>query len=100
MEGTEALNNLNQSENSPLLNIDGSTPDFEYPDDYISQVSTWIETLGWSNRDTDSDLGEDTGQQIAIASYINPLGDLASWNDSSHIYYMMLGSFTTHSGHK
>lgn len=70
--------NLNESENSSPLTIDGFAPDSEYPDDYISQVSTWIEALGSSDGGSDSGSGGDAGQQIAIASYINPLGDSAS----------------------
>ncbi|KAB8067105.1 Spherulation-specific family 4-domain-containing protein [Aspergillus leporis] len=71
--------NPNESENSSPLTIDGFAPDSEYPDDYISQVSTWIEALGSSDEGSDSGSGGDAGQQIAIASYINPLGDPASW---------------------
>jgi hypothetical protein len=66
---------------SPLA-IDGFAPASAYPDSYNSQLSTWIEALGSTNggsNSTGSASGGDAGQQIAIASYINPLGDPASW---------------------
>ncbi|KAB8198899.1 hypothetical protein BDV34DRAFT_218516 [Aspergillus parasiticus] len=75
----DCSDNLNESENNSSLTIDGFAPDSEYPDDYISQVSTWIEALGSSDGGSDSGSGGDAGQQIAIASYINPLGNSASW---------------------
>jgi hypothetical protein len=61
------------------LTIDGFAPASAYPDNYNSQVSTWIETLGSTGGGSNPNPGGDAGQQIAIASYINPLGDPASW---------------------
>jgi len=67
------------SEVSSPLTIDGFAPDSVYPDSYNSLLSTWIETLGSTDEGSNPDSGGDVGQQIAIASYINPLGDPASW---------------------
>ncbi|OQE02263.1 hypothetical protein PENSOL_c002G03972 [Penicillium solitum] len=64
---------------SSSLTIDGFVPASDYPDSYNKQVSTWIEELGSTDGGSDSGSGGDAGQQIAIASYINPLGDSASW---------------------
>ncbi|KAH8589906.1 Spherulation-specific family 4-domain-containing protein [Bisporella sp. PMI_857] len=66
--------NENDGAASEALTINGFAPASAYPDDYNSQVSTWITALG----STDGS-GADAGQQIALASYINPLGDPASW---------------------
>jgi hypothetical protein len=69
----------NGSEASFPLAINGFAPASAYPDHYNSQVSTWIEALGSINRGLKPGSGGDAGQQIVIASYINPLRDLASW---------------------
>ncbi|OGM39733.1 hypothetical protein ABOM_012127 [Aspergillus bombycis] len=47
--------------------------------DDLTQVSTWIDALGSTDGGSNPGSGGDAGQQIAIASYINPLGDPASW---------------------
>lgn len=67
------------SATSSTLTIDGFVPASDYPDSYNEQVSTWIEELGSTNSGSDSGSGGDAGQQIAIGSYVNPLGDPASW---------------------
>lgn len=69
----------NGSEVSSPLTIDGFAPASVYPDSYNSQVSTWIEALGSTDGGSNPGSGGDAGQQIAIASYINPLGDPGSW---------------------
>ncbi|KAJ5472724.1 hypothetical protein N7530_006725 [Penicillium desertorum] len=69
----------NGNEVSSPLTIDGFSPASAYPDDYNSQVLTWIEALGSTEGGSNPGSGGDAGQQIAIASYINPLGDPASW---------------------
>ncbi|KAL2803070.1 hypothetical protein BJX63DRAFT_437280 [Aspergillus granulosus] len=70
---------LNDREVTPALTIDGFVPASAYPDDYNDQVSTWIEALGLTDGGSDPGLEGDAGQQIAIASCIDPLGDPASW---------------------
>lgn len=70
---------LDVSATSSTLTIDGFVPASAYPDSYNEQVSTWIEELGSANGGSDSGSGGNAGQQIAIASYINPLGDPTSW---------------------
>jgi hypothetical protein len=71
--------NINNSGASSSLTIDAFAPDSAYPDEYLAQVSAWLEDLGSTNGDSDGASGDDASQQIAIASYINPLGDPASW---------------------
>lgn len=71
--------NENESELGSPLTIDGFAPASEYPDAYNSQLSTWIEALRSTDGGSNPGSGGDTGEQIAIASYINPLGDPASW---------------------
>ena len=61
--------------NSPLT-INAFAPDSAYPDSYNAQVSTWMKALGVGSN---PDSGANAGQQIAIASYTNPLGDPTAW---------------------
>ncbi|KAL3475107.1 hypothetical protein BJX99DRAFT_259722 [Aspergillus californicus] len=70
---------LNGRELTPALTIDRFVSASAYPDDYNDQVSTWVKALGLSDGGSDPGVGRDAGQQIAIASYINPLGDQTSW---------------------
>ncbi|KAH7319091.1 hypothetical protein BKA65DRAFT_482611 [Rhexocercosporidium sp. MPI-PUGE-AT-0058] len=58
------------------LTINAFAPDSAYPDSYNAQVSTWMKALGVGSN---PDSGANAGQQIAIASYTNPLGDPAAW---------------------
>jgi hypothetical protein len=69
----------NESEVGSPLSIDGFAPASAYPDDYNSQVSTWIEALRSTDGGSNPGSGGEAGQQIAIVSYINLLGDPASW---------------------
>jgi hypothetical protein len=69
----------NGGEISSPLTIDGFAPASAYPDSYNSQVSSWIEALVSTDGGSNPGSGGGAGQQIAIASYINPLGDPASW---------------------
>ncbi|KAJ5951404.1 uncharacterized protein N7479_009817 [Penicillium vulpinum] len=58
----------NGSESSSPLTIDGFAPASAYPDDYNSQVSTWIEALRSTDGNSNLGWGGDAGQQIAMAS--------------------------------
>jgi hypothetical protein len=53
------------------------TSDDQYPSDYIRQLRKWAE----QSPDDDANIPpfESGTQQVAIASYINPLGDPAAW---------------------
>ncbi|BCR95355.1 putative spherulin 4 family protein [Aspergillus luchuensis] len=73
--------NENPSAGSSILTIDRFTPDFAYPNDYISQKKKWIEDIRGSDAgENDGGSGGDQGQQITIASYINPLRDPTAWS--------------------
>ncbi|KAF8846865.1 hypothetical protein BDZ45DRAFT_370634 [Acephala macrosclerotiorum] len=74
LEGDDPTCSDDENEAGSALTIDGFAPDSAYPDDYNSQVATWIKALGVTDGS-----GADAGQQIAIASYINPSGDPAAW---------------------
>ncbi|KAJ0414504.1 Spherulation-specific family 4-domain-containing protein [Aspergillus carlsbadensis] len=74
--------NENPSAGSSTLTIDGFIPDSAYPDEYNSQKKKWIEDIRGTDdgEDGSGGAGGDQGQQVAIASYINPLGDPAAWS--------------------
>jgi len=57
----------------PLTNLSWTSDD-KYPSDYIKQLKEWANKA--PDMPTPSPAG---GQQIAIASYINPLGDPTAW---------------------
>jgi hypothetical protein len=67
-----------------VLDINGFAPDSAYPSDYTKQVEAWIKDLGAadSNGDSDSDGSgsSGTGQQIALATYIDPGANKETWN--------------------
>lgn len=62
--------------------IDGFSDNSVYPAEYIAQVQSWLDDANnnannSNNNNTSSTVG---AQQLAIASYTNPLGDPAAWS--------------------
>jgi hypothetical protein len=71
-----------------VLNINGFVPDSAYPSDYTKQVDAWIKDLGAADSDGGSNSEGSTGgtgssgagQQIALATYIDPGANKETWN--------------------
>lgn len=61
---------------SPVVRINEFSSNAAYPEEYNSQVAKWIAVLG--TQDTDADSG--SGQQIALATYIDPGANPDTWN--------------------
>jgi hypothetical protein len=70
------------------VTIDGFAPNSAYPDGYNRQLASWIEALDPSGADDGSSSGGTTGatgssgngQQIALATYIDPGANPDTWN--------------------